>query len=274
MIAAARSLCRKYSIGNIIVTLSGEGMLYVPRRGRAIHSKIEYTPEVFDVSGAGDTALAVLALSLTSGIQVPLAMYLANTAAQITIGKSGTATVSPEEICHYLHNHAIEASDDKLLNKIVSLPQAKKFVQVWKSKGDTVCFTNGCFDLLHYGHISSLLQTKKYGDRLVVALNSDKSVKKIKGILRPIQDEKTRAALLAVLQCVDLVVIFDNDTALHLVKELRPDVIAKEGYSLEKWDEARFVQSYGGQVVSLKKEIGYSTSALVDKIAKLREPVK
>jgi D-beta-D-heptose 7-phosphate kinase/D-beta-D-heptose 1-phosphate adenosyltransferase len=274
LIDAARSLCRKYSIGNIIVTLGNEGMLYVPSKGKAVHAKVEHLQDVYDVSGAGDTVLAVLALSFASLVQVPLSMRIANTAAQIAISKSGTATVSPQEIIHHLQENEIETSDDNLLNRIVPLSMAKELVQMWKNNGETICFTNGCFDLLHYGHISSFIQARKHGDKLIVALNSDKSIKKIKGMLRPIQDEKTRAALLAVIQCVDLVIIFDEDTALHLVRELRPDVIAKEGYSAEKWPEARFVQSYGGRVVSLKKEKGYSTSALVDKIAKLKETVK
>jgi D-beta-D-heptose 7-phosphate kinase/D-beta-D-heptose 1-phosphate adenosyltransferase len=274
LIDAARSLCSKYSIGNIIVTLGRDGMLYVPRRGKAIPSKIEHTLDVFDVSGAGDTVLAVLALSFASGLQAPLAMHIANTAAQISVSKSGTATVSPEEILHYLHSSEPETSGGSSLDKIVPLSRAKEIARTWKNNGETVCFTNGCFDLLHYGHISSFLQTREHGDRLIVALNSDKSVKKIKGPSRPIQDEKTRAALLSGLRCVDLVVVFDDDNALRLVREIRPDVIAKEGYSLEKWAEARFVQSYGGKAVSLKREKGYSTSALVDKIAKLREPVK
>ena len=270
--AASRSLCQKHSIGNIIVTLSEEGMLYVPGNGgRAVHIKPQYTPEIFDVSGAGDTAFAVLALSLASGAEIETALHTANTAAQIAISKAGTATVSPEEIIRYVHSRAPETSGDNMLSKIVSLPEAKKIVREWKNNGETVCFTNGCFDLLHYGHISSFLQTKKHGDKLIVALNSDISVKRNKGEHRPIQDEKTRASLLAVLQCVDLVIIFDDDTALRLVDELRPDVLAKEGYPLEKWQEARYAQSYGCKIVFLKREEGYSTTKLTDKIAAKKE---
>jgi D-beta-D-heptose 7-phosphate kinase/D-beta-D-heptose 1-phosphate adenosyltransferase len=271
MIDAARSLCKKYDIGNVIVTLGYDGILYVPGHGKAIHAKIEHTPEIYDVSGAGDTVLAALALSFASGVQISMSLRIANTAAQIAIGKSGTATVLPEEIYHYLHTHALENSDDNLLNKIVNLTRAKELVKVWRSNEETICFTNGCFDLLHYGHISSFLQIKKHGDRLIVALNSDKSIKKIKGLQRPIQDEKTRAALLAVMQCVDLVIIFDEDTALHLVREIRPDVIAKEGYPLIEWPEAGFVQSYGGRIVYLTREKGYSTSALIGKLTKFKE---
>jgi len=271
MADAARSLCRKHSIGNIIVTLGSDGMLYVPARGEIIHAKVEHEPDVYDVSGAGDTVLSVLALSLSAGVDVQPAMRIANTAAQIAISKSGAAVVSPEEILRYLHSRSLETFDGNLLNKIVTVPQAKIIVQAWKSKGETICLTNGCFDLLHYGHISSFLQAKEHSDRLIVALNSDKSVQKIKGVSRPIQDEKSRAALLAVLQCVDMVVIFDDDTAVSVVSELRPDVIAKEGYSVERWPEARFVQSYGGKVVSLKRENGYSTTGLVGKITQIKE---
>ena len=270
--AAARFLCGKYSFNNVIVTLSEEGMLCItgPVCGdNVIHSKISHTPEIFDVSGAGDTALAVLALALGCGVPIMQAMDIANLAAQVVIGKAGTAIVLPKEIIsYYIYTSNKEISNNDPLEKIAALPKAKEIVQAWKNKGEVVCFTNGCFDLLHYGHISSFLQAKKHGDRLIVALNSDASVKKIKGDQRPIQDEKTRAALLAVLQCVDLVIIFEDDTALYLVQELRPDVIAKEGYSLENWPEARFVQSYGGNAVILKNENGYSTSGLVEKIAK------
>ena len=270
--AASRSLCQKYSIGNIIVTLGEEGMLYVSGCGdKAIHVRPQYIPEIFDVSGAGDTVLAVLALSLASGTDVTTALHTANIAAQIAISKAGTAAVSPEEIMHYVHSISPEISDDNMFAKIVSLPQAKKLVQVWKNQGETVCFTNGCFDLLHYGHISSFLQAREHGDRLIVALNSDASVRKNKGPSRPIQDEKTRSALLAVLSCVDLVIVFNDTDALHLVRELNPDVIAKEGYSLEEWPEARFAQSYGGKAVFLKREDSYSTSKLVNKIAKHKE---
>jgi D-beta-D-heptose 7-phosphate kinase / D-beta-D-heptose 1-phosphate adenosyltransferase len=274
LIDAARSLCRKYSIGNIIVTLGNDGILYVPLRGKTIHAKVEHTPEVYDVSGAGDTVLAILALSLASGVKMPISLRIANTAAQIAISKSGTATVSPEEIYNYLHYHALENNDNILLNKIVALPKAKELIKAWKNNGETICFTNGCFDLLHYGHISSFLQARKHGDRLIVAINSDKSVKKIKGKLRPIQNEKTRSALLAVMQCVDLVIVFDEDTALNLVRDIRPDVIAKEGYSLDKWPEAGFVKKYGGKVVYLKKEDGYSTSALVTKLININSTSK
>jgi len=270
IIKAAKNICKKYSIDNIIVTLGENGMIHVPAEGDHLHSKLDHSPEVFDLSGAGDTALSVLALSLASGINISQSMYTANAASQIVIGKSGTATATPEEILHFFHRQNIEESPENLFNKIVTLPNAKKIIQVWRNEGDTICFTNGCFDLLHYGHISSFLQAKKHADRLIAAVNSDSSVRKNKGPSRPIQDEKTRASLLAVLQCIDLVIIFDDETAMPLVEELHPDVIAKEGYSIENWAEARYVQSYGGEVVFLKREEGYSTSSLAVKLNMLK----
>jgi len=272
VIKAARLQCEKNSIGNIIVTLGEDGIIYVPSSGEAVHNKLEYSPEVYDVSGAGDTVLAALSLSLACNVQIPQALHIANICAQIAISKAGTATVTQEEIIHYVQRHAVEENDGDLFKKIVTLSQAKKIIQVWKNEGDEICFTNGCFDLLHYGHVSSFLQAKKRCDRLIVALNSDDSVRKRKGSSRPIQDEKTRASLLAVLQCVDLVIIFEEDTALNLVQELRPDIIAKEGYALENWIEGRYVQSYGGEVLFLERENGYSTSDLVGRISELKEP--
>ena len=276
IILAARTLCEKYSIGNIIVTLSEEGMVFIPGNGDdAIHQKISHSPAFFDVSGAGDTVLAVLSLAIASGIPLVQAMQLANAAAQVVIAKPGTATLTQAEILHYLNSSGpgrdIGVSGIDFSEKIVTLSQAKEIVKLWKNQGDSVCFTNGCFDLLHSGHLSSLLQAKKHGDRLVVALNNDASVKRIKGSSRPVQDEKTRASVMAALQCVDLVILFDEDTALNIVKELRPDIIAKEGYTLEKWPEARFVQGFGGKVLFLERNNGNSTSELIDRINYLRE---
>jgi len=270
IVGAARALCRENSIGAMIVTLSKEGMVYVPGcGGDAIHSGIKEAPTVFDVSGAGDTALSVLALSIAAGIHMPDALDIANAAAQVVVAKAGTAAARPEDISTYMCGRDAAAP----LEKQASPFRAREIVQAWRGRGERVCFTNGCFDLLHYGHISSLMQARELGDRLIVALNSDESVRRNKGAHRPIQGEKTRAAVLSALGCVDLVVVFDDDTALPLVRDLRPDVIAKEGYSLDEWPEARLVREYGGSVAFLKREEGYSTSALIEGIAGLKEEV-
>ncbi|MBE6449860.1 MAG: D-glycero-beta-D-manno-heptose 1-phosphate adenylyltransferase [Alphaproteobacteria bacterium] len=150
--------------------------------------------------------------------------------------------------------------------KIISLDKAKQIIFELKKDGKKVGFTNGCFDCCHLGHLSSFLQAKQHCDILVVGVNSDACVKSYKGENRPIQDEKTRAMLLACLEFIDFVIIFDDRTALPLVEALKPDIIAKEGYSLDKWPEGQFVQSYGGQAITLERIDGYSTSELIKKM--------
>ena len=135
-----------------------------------------------------------------------------------------------------------------------------------KEKGKKIGFTNGCFDCCHLGHIHSFMEAKKLCDVLVVALNSDTSIKRYKGQERPIQDEKTRAMVLASMEFIDYIIVFSEDNPLHIVDALRPDIIAKEGYPMDKWAEGRFVQSYGGKAVILERLEGYSTSNLVKKM--------
>ena len=157
--------------------------------------------------------------------------------------------------------------------KIITLSQAKEIVAVLKENGKIVGFTNGCFDCCHLGHLNSFVQAKKLCDVLIVAVNSDASVKRYKGENRPIQDEMTRALLLASMDLIDYVIIFGEDTPLHIVDALRPDIVAKEGYTLDRWPEGRLVQSYGGKAVTLDRLEGYSTSYLVEKMQKEEEGI-
>lgn len=150
--------------------------------------------------------------------------------------------------------------------KIITLIQAENIVKRLKEEGKTIGFTNGCFDCCHLGHLNSFMQAKKLCDVLIVAVNSDASIKRYKGENRPIQDEKTRAMLLASLEFIDYVIVFGEDSPLHIVETLRPDVVAKEGYTLDQWPEGRLAQSYGGKAVILKRLEGYSTSNLVSKM--------
>lgn len=152
--------------------------------------------------------------------------------------------------------------------KIITLSQAKEIVAALKENGKIIGFTNGCFDCCHLGHLNSFVQAKKLCDILIVAVNSDASVKRYKGENRPIQDEMTRALLLASMDLIDYVIIFGEDTPLHIVDALRPDIVAKEGYTLDRWPEGRLVQSYGGKAVTLDRLEGYSTSYLVEKMQK------
>ena len=263
VIEATTRMLTECDIANAIVTLSGDGMVHVSRDGRALLDKPVDTREVYDVTGAGDTALSAISLGLAAEAPFDVVLQIANMASQIVVGKAGTATASGNEIRELLRLRDARMS---AVGKVVDLATARSIVERWRESHQTVCFTNGCFDLLHFGHISSFIQTRKHGDKLIVGINSDSSVRRYKGPSRPLQDEMTRAAIVASLQYVDLVVRFDEPTAIDLVKALKPDVIAKEGYELNAWPEAQYVKSYGGKVVFLKRELGYSTSEIVKKI--------
>ena len=266
----ARKLLETVSIDHAIVTLSEKGMLYVPREaGETIYLPTECR-EVCDVSGAGDTTIATLAAARAAGASFREAMEIANVAAGIVVGKVGTATVSADELRAVLaakngaaaKTGAAAGSGGKVFAREALAVQVK----AWQTAGFRVGFTNGCFDCLHRGHLSSLVQAKAHCDKLVVAVNTDASVKRLKGPKRPIQDEATRTQLLAALETVDAVTLFDEETALPLVEAIRPDVIAKEGYTIDRWPEARFVVSYGGEAVTLERVDGYSTSALAERM--------
>jgi D-beta-D-heptose 7-phosphate kinase/D-beta-D-heptose 1-phosphate adenosyltransferase len=266
--SATREVGASIGVDHIIVTLGEKGMLYVPSKSNTADlSPIlipTYAKEVFDVSGAGDTSFALLGASIAAGAELSEAMQLANVASGIVVGKLGTATVKQEELIKCLYDQSSKKFPS--LSKIVTLADALSQTASLRATGHKIGFTNGCFDLLHMGHLHSLWQAKELCDFLIVALNSDSSVKRLKGELRPIQDEETRTSLLASLECVDMVILFDDLTALPLVKQLRPDLIVKEGYLLEDWPEAQFVKNYGGQAITLKRVEGFSTTALIDKL--------
>jgi D-beta-D-heptose 7-phosphate kinase/D-beta-D-heptose 1-phosphate adenosyltransferase len=264
IVSCARNLISDTKIEKIVVTLSERGMVFVPDDGGEPVFVAAKVREVSDVSGAGDTTMAALAVARAAGATFCEAMAIANAAAGIVVGKVGTATVSPAELKNALvHGHS---ETMPFADKIMSPDELASKTLAWQKEGLRVGFTNGCFDCLHCGHLSSLYQAKEHCDRLVVAVNSDASVRRLKGASRPIQDERTRTLVLAGLELVDAVVVFDYDTALPVVEKIRPDVIAKEGYSIDKWPEGRFVESYGGKAVFLKRVDGYSTSALANRM--------
>lgn len=259
---------KQYGIKNIIVTLSEYGMAHISCENKNFIAKIPTeAKEVFDVSGAGDTSLATLGIALGAKAPIAEAMQLANIASGIVVGKLGTATVSFNELKAKLTTKKCEIKCTQT-NKIISLSDAKPIIDELKKQGKKIGFTNGCFDLLHLGHLSSLQQAKNVCDILIVGVNSDDSIKKYKGADRPIQDQNTRATLLASLEFVDYVIVFSEDNACHIVEELRPDVIAKEGYTIDNWPEAQKVISYGGEAIILERIEGYSTSQLVAKCKK------
>lgn len=267
--AGARKLISTYRFENLLVTLGEHGMaLLSAEEPQTLQQIPTVAREVYDVSGAGDTSLATLGAALGSGVPIRDAMHLANLASGIVVGKLGTATVTADELKQALNAPTACREICRPERKIVTLEQAQPLVQELKKQGKVIGMTNGAFDCCHMGHLRSFIRAKSECDILVVAVNSDASVKRYKGETRPIQDETTRSTLLASLEFVDYVIVFEEDTPMHIVETLRPDVLAKEGYSIETWPEAQFAQSYGARIVFLPREDGYSTSNLVSKMTK------
>jgi len=263
IVAAARTVMEESDAGCILVTRSSAGMSLVERNGTALHLPAEVR-EVYDVSGAGDSVVAVFAAALGQGLAPEVAARLANLAGGVAVGKSGTAAVGTDDLRHVLHGQAFESNEAK----IVSFEAALDMVASWRESAEQVGFTNGCFDLLHPGHVSLLRQARRQCDRLVVALNSDTSVQGLKGPGRPVQSEISRAQILASMADVDLVVVFSEPTPLSLIERLRPDVLVKgSDYRLDEVVGADIVTSYGGRVHLADLVDGYSTTATVTRMA-------
>jgi D-beta-D-heptose 7-phosphate kinase / D-beta-D-heptose 1-phosphate adenosyltransferase len=255
---AARGLLAESGIGAMLVTRGAQGMsLISPDAADHFPSRAR---EVFDVSGAGDTVLAMLAAGIAADTPALEAAQLANVAAGIVVGKTGTAVVYADDLHAELGEMAGLSGPQPPLRMAAALDR----IRTWKDRGDKVGFTNGCFDLLHPGHVSLLASARSTCDRLVVGLNSDASVKRLKGENRPMQNEAARAAVLSSLETVDLVVIFDEDTPEALLHEIRPDVLVKGAdYTVETVVGADLVQSYGGKVVLAEIVQGFSTTATI-----------
>lgn len=262
IVAAARRLIETCDFEAVLATRSEQGMTLVTRDGRIEHLAAE-AREVFDVSGAGDTVVAAMAAGMS--IELPLldAAQLANTAAGIVVGKVGTAAVRAEELLAALRQQSRPMGAAKIAD-FSTIPEA---VEAWRRAGLQVGFTNGCFDLLHPGHISLLAQAASRCDRLIVGLNSDASVRRLKGPERPVQHEHARATVLSCLECVAAVVIFDEETPQRLIETVRPDVLVKGAdYKIENVVGADFVQSYGGQVYLAELVPEQSTTRLVTRL--------
>jgi len=258
IVDAARGLLSHAGIGSMLVTRGAQGMSLVTAAG-ADHFPSR-AREVFDVSGAGDTVLALLAAGIAAGVPTLEAAQLANVAAGVVVGKTGTAVVYADDLLEELNDMAGHSGPQPPLRLDAALDR----IRTWKARGDKVGFTNGCFDLLHPGHVSLLASARATCDRLVVGLNSDMSVKRLKGENRPMQNEAARAAVLSSLETVDLVVIFDEDTPEALLHEVRPDVLVKGAdYTIETVVGADLVQSYGGRVVLAEIVDGFSTTATI-----------
>jgi D-beta-D-heptose 7-phosphate kinase/D-beta-D-heptose 1-phosphate adenosyltransferase len=256
--AAAGALLARAAIGAVLVTRGAAGMTLVERDRPPLHVRAE-THRVFDVTGAGDTVVATLAAALAVGIPLTDAVRLANVAAGIKVSKPGTATVTPQEL-----RHAFGAA---MGDGVAGPPAATAQVAAWQALGLKVGFTNGVFDLVHRGHLHSLEQAARRADRLVVGVNSDASTRRLKGNGRPVQDQATRAAVLAALRFVDLVVVFDEDTPEALIRALKPDLLFKGAdYSGKEVPGAAFVTASGGEVALLPLLEGHSTTGTVKRV--------
>jgi D-beta-D-heptose 7-phosphate kinase / D-beta-D-heptose 1-phosphate adenosyltransferase len=243
----------------VLVTRSAKGLTLVRRNANALHFPTR-AREVADVSGAGDTLVAALAVALGAGAELPEAAMLANTTAGISVGKQGTATVSRQELLDELHLADLVETDRKLS----SLADAVEKVADWHRRGFKVGFANGCFDLIHPGHVRLLSEARAACDRLVVALNTDASVKRLKGPTRPLQNEMARATVMASMTPVDLVILFDGDTPLEAIKALRPDVLVKgSDYTVDQVVGGELVQGWGGEVLLVTLREGHSTTGTI-----------
>jgi D-beta-D-heptose 7-phosphate kinase/D-beta-D-heptose 1-phosphate adenosyltransferase len=265
--AAAAELARDVKAKAVLVTMSEEGMLLHARPSASVHVPA-YSVKVRDVSGAGDTVVAVLALALAAGADFEAAMRAANAAASVVVGKRGTATVTAAELRARILPAAALAPEEKI---IFDWRELEEPLKQWRAQDLRIGFTNGVFDLLHPGHIRVLAEARAACDRLVVGLNSDASVRRLKGDGRPVQSEHARAEVLAALEAVDLVVVFDQNTPLELIRRVRPQVLVKGAdYAGKKVVGRELVEADGGEVILVDLIPGHSTTGLVRRSRKTR----
>lgn len=258
------ALIKQFDLTALLVTRSEKGMTLIRPQQEAFHLPTQ-AQEVFDVTGAGDTVISVLGTAIADGRSLEEACYLANVAAGIVVGKLGTSTVSTVELENAIHRRSENGFG------IMSEQELKQAVAKAKARGEKIVMTNGCFDILHPGHVSYLANARKLGDRLIVAVNSDASVKRLKGEQRPINNLETRMAVLAGLASVDWLVAFEEETPQRLIGEILPDLLVKGGdYKPEEIAGSKEVWANGGDVKVLNFENGYSTSNMIKKIQSLK----
>ncbi len=270
VVAAARAVMAATGIPAVLCTRAEKGMMLVTADG-GVASVPAQAREVFDVSGAGDTVIAALALSLAAGHRLPEATRIANAAAGIAVGKLGTATVAAEELAH-----ALRALGQGGLAEQAALDMAaaQRLVRDWRDHGLRIGFTNGCFDILHAGHVALLAAARRRCDRLIVALNTDASVARLKGPSRPVNTLADRAAVIAALSMVDAVVAFAEDTPFELIRALVPDVLVKGAdYAVDQVVGADIVQAAGGEVALIALAPGRSTTATLARAAAMAVPI-
>jgi D-beta-D-heptose 7-phosphate kinase/D-beta-D-heptose 1-phosphate adenosyltransferase len=258
----ARELIAAHGFGFVVATRSEKGMSVID--ATAAHHISTQAREVFDVSGAGDTVIASFALALAAGTERAMAATIANAAAGVVVGKRGTARLSAEELLGaLLRSQSAVTHRDAILDADAAL----RMVAAWRREGLSVGFTNGCFDILHAGHVSLLHAARAQCDRLVLGLNSDASVRRLKGEGRPVNDQHDRACVLAALASVDAVIVFEEDTPLKLIEALKPDILVKGAdYTVDQVVGADVVQKAGGRVVLIDLVAGKSTTGTIGKL--------
>lgn len=262
---AGQDLCKRYRCEHVVVTLDSDGIALVDRMG---HGRVYpcQTRSVYDITGAGDIVMAMLGVCLAAGVSADDAVQLSNVAGGLEVERTGVAVITRDEIRSELERmHPVPKT------KLFTLAEARQLVHQNRAAGASVVFTNGCFDILHVGHATYLADAAAQGDLLLVGLNSDNSVRGLKGPSRPVIGQADRAAMLAALGCVDGVVIFDEETPQNLIEAIRPDVLVKGAdYTGKEVVGQAFVESYGGRVYLSPVVPGVSTTEILSKIDKPR----
>jgi len=256
---AAAKIRDDLDLDAVVMKLDQDGLYLLAGEDDALLAAVPR--EVYDGTGAGDMVIAALAMVLASGGSYEEAARIANVAAGVEVGRLGVVPVSREEILEVLH----ETSPAE--NKAMGLPELREILAARRRRGECVVFTNGCFDVLHAGHVRLLSAARAEGDLLVVGLNSDESIRRLKGEGRPVTPEGERGEVLATLQCVDYVVVFGEDTPADLIEEIRPDVLVKG----EDWKDKgvvgrEFVEANGGEVVLIPLTPGLSSTNIIRRI--------
>ena len=260
LIEKAQQLKTSLKLEFLAVTRSEEGITLLDE---SIHHIQASAQQVFDVSGAGDTVIATVAAGLMHGLSALESLELANTAAGVVVGKVGTVPITKMDLIHALEDQR----SNEQAHKICDLAELLEKVAVWKQTNQTIVFTNGCFDLLHAGHVTYLEAAKKRGDKLILGLNTDRSVSALKGPTRPVVNENDRARVLAALASVDAVILFDEDTPLKLINAIQPHVIAKgSDYTADQVVGGKEVLSWGGEIALIDLVAGRSASNLIKKM--------
>jgi D-beta-D-heptose 7-phosphate kinase/D-beta-D-heptose 1-phosphate adenosyltransferase len=263
LLQAAKLLKDNLGLDFLAVTRGEEGISFIDQH--QIQHIAASAKKVFDVSGAGDTVIATLAAGMVHGLNAHDALQLANIAAGIVVGKVGTVPVTHAELLQAL----VTENSLSQVDKICDQAQLLNLVSQWKANHEKIVFTNGCFDLLHAGHVSYLEAAKKTGDKLILGLNTDRSVSALKGPSRPVIHEQDRARVLAALAAVDAVILFDEETPLDLIKAIKPDILAKgSDYTEAQVVGAEEIKAWGGRVALVDLVAGRSTSGILEKIAR------